>query len=147
MTPQAQLDGFIDKFTPDVAAQARRAVTLVAARLPGAWVLVYDNYNALAIGFGANDKVSGIVCSVALYPRWVSLFLSNGPSLPDPTGLLEGEGGKVRHIKLTGDRLDDPAVWALLDAAAASVALPIDPAGEGRLIVKSISAKQRPRRP
>jgi hypothetical protein len=147
MTAQDQLDGFIDKFAPDVAAQARRAMAAVKARLPGATCLVYDNYNALAIGFGANDKVSGIVCSVALYPRWVSLFLSNGPSLPDPTGLLEGGGGTVRHIKLTGDRLDDPAVWDLLAAAADSVTLPIDPAGEERLIIKSISAKQRPRRP
>ncbi len=128
MTPQAELDGFIDRFTPEVAAQARRALAAVGERLPGATILVYDNYNALAIGFGANDKVSGIVCSVALYPRWVSLFLSNGPSLPDPEGLLEGEGGVVRHIKLTGDRLHDPA-------------------GEERLIIKSISAKQRPRRP
>jgi hypothetical protein len=146
MTEQEQLDGFIDKFTPEVAAQARRALAEVKVRLPGAWVLVYDNYNALAIGFGANDKVKSIVCSIALYPRWVSLFLTNGPSLPDPHGLLEGEGGTVRHIKLIGDRLDDPAVWALLDAAAASIALPIDPNGEGRLIIKSISAKQRPRR-
>jgi hypothetical protein len=147
MNAQDQLDSFIDRFTPEVAAQARRALAMVATRLPGATMLAYDNYNALAIAFGSNDTLSGVVCSVALYPRWVSLFLSNGPSLPDPAGLLEGEGGTVRHIKLIGDRIDDPAVWALLDAAAVSVKLPIDPAGEGRLIIKSISAKQRPRRP
>ena len=147
MTPQRQLDSFIDRFTPEVAAQARRALSLIAARLPGATMLVYDNYNALAIAFGANGKRGGIVCSVALYPRWVSLFLSNGPILPDPQGLLEGTGGTVWHIKLIGDRLDDPAVWALLDAAAASAATPIDPAGTGALIIKSVSANQRPRRP
>lgn len=147
MTPQEQLDGFIDKFTPDIAATIRRAISMVSARLPGATIMVYDNYNALAIGFGARDKVRSIICSVAGYPRWVSLFLSNGPTLPDPDGLLEGEGGAVRHVKLIGDRMDSPAVAALIDAAAASVALPIDPAGEGRLIIKSISAKQRARRP
>ncbi|THD37382.1 MAG: hypothetical protein E7773_05000 [Sphingomonas sp.] len=147
MTPQEQLDGFIDKFTPEVAARAREAIAAVKARLPGATMLVYDNYNALAIGFGATDKVSGIVCSIALYPRWVSLFLTNGPSLSDPAGLLEGGGSVVRHVKLIGNRLDDPAVWALLDAAHAIVAVPIDPAGGGGLIIKSISAKQRSRRP
>ena len=147
MSPQQQLDGFIDKFTPDIAAAIRRAVAMVSARLPGATILVYDNYNALAIGFGATDKVRSIVCSVAGYPRWVSLFLTNGPTLPDPEGLLEGEGGSVRHVKLIGDRMDSPAVAALIDAAAASVAQPIDPASEGRLIIKSISAKQRARRP
>ena len=147
MTAQDQLDGFIDKFAPDVAAQTRRALAAVSARLPGATIMVYDNYNALAIGFGSTDKVKSIVCSVAVYPRWVSLFLSNGPHLPDPNGLLEGQGGTVRHVKLIGDRLADQALWALLDAAAASVAQPIDPARDGRLIIKSISAKQRPRRP
>ena len=147
MTPQEQLDGFIDKFTPDVAATIRRALAMVSARLPGATVLVYDNYNALAIAFGAGEKRQSIICSVAGYPRWVSLFLSNGPTLPDPDGLLEGEGNTVRHVKLIGDRMGSPAVAALIDAAAASVAIPIDPAGEGRMIIKSISAKQRARRP
>ena len=147
MTPQEQLDGFIDKFAPDVAATIRRALAMVSARLPGATVLVYDNYNALAIAFGAGEKRQSIICSVAGYPRWVSLFLSNGPTLPDPDGLLEGEGNTVRHVKLIGDRMDSPAVAALIDAAAASVAIPIDPAGEGRMVIKSISAKQRARRP
>ena len=147
MTPQEQLDGFIDKFTPDIAATIRRALAMVSARLPGATILVYDNYNALAIGFGASDKMRSIVCSVAGYPRWVSLFLANGPTLPDPDGLLEGEGNTVRHVKLTGDRIESPAVAALIDAAASRVAVPIDPAGQGRLIIKSVSAKQRPRRP
>jgi len=147
VTPQEQLDTFIDKFTPDIAATIRRAVAMVSARLPGATILVYDNYNALAIAFGAGEKRQSIICSVAGYPRWVSLFLSNGPTLPDPEGLLEGEGSTVRHLKLIGERMGSPAVAALIDAAAASVATPIDRAGEGRLVIKSISAKQRARRP
>lgn len=147
MTPQEQLDGFIDKFTPDIAMTIRRAVAMVSARLPGATILVYDNYNALAIAFGASEKRQSIICSVAGYPRWVSLFLSNGPTLPDPEALLEGEGNTLRHVKLIGDRMNSPAVAALIDAALASVATPIDPAGEGRLVIKSVSAKQRARRP
>jgi hypothetical protein len=147
VTPQEQLDGFIDKFAPEIAATIRRAVAMVSARLPGATILVYDNYNALAIGFGASDKVRSIICSVVGYPRWVSLFLSNGPTLPDPEGLLEGRGNTVRHVKLIGDRIDNPAVAALIDAAAASLEQPIDPTGQARLVIKSVSAKQRARRP
>lgn len=146
MTPEEQLDMFIDRFSPEVAANARAALAMVAARLPGAVRLVYDNYNALAIGFGPNEKARAIVCSIALYPRWVSLFLTNGPSLPDPEGLLQGEGSVVRHVKLTPELIGSDAVAALIDAAAASVALPIDPAGEERLVIRAISAKQRPRR-
>ena len=146
MTPEQQLDMFIDRFSPEVAANARAALAMVAARLPGAVRLVYDNYNALAIGFGPNEHASAIVCSIALYPRWASLFLTNGPSLPDPEGLLQGEGSVVRHVKLTPELIGSDAVAALIDAAAASVTLPIDPAGEGRLVIRAISAKQRPRR-
>ena len=147
MDPQAELDTMIDRFTPEVAADARAALAMVTARLPGATILVYDNYNALAIAFGANAKLSGVVCSVALYPRWVSLFLSNGPELPDPHRLLAGEGATMRHIKLTPRLIADARVHALLDAAAASVGVPIDPAVKERLVIKSVSAKQRPRRP
>ncbi|WP_321471809.1 DUF1801 domain-containing protein [uncultured Paludibaculum sp.] len=33
--------------------------------------------------------------------RHVTLGFWHGPSLPDPAGLLEGEGGSVRHVKLS----------------------------------------------
>jgi len=146
MTPEEQLDMFIDRFSPEVAANARAALAMVAARLPGAVRLVYDNYNALAIGFGPNEKARAIVCSIALYPRWASLFLTNGTRLPDPLGLLEGEGSTVRHVKLTPALIGSAGVIALIDAAAASVKLPIDPAGEERTVIRAISARQRPRR-
>ncbi|MFA6031766.1 MAG: hypothetical protein WC889_02565 [Myxococcota bacterium] len=69
MTLHQQLDGFIDKFSSEIAAPIRRAVAMVSARLHGTTLLVYDNYNALAIGLGATDKVRSIVGSVAGYPR------------------------------------------------------------------------------
>jgi hypothetical protein len=52
VTPRAQLDQFIDKYSPEVAKHARAAFAALRRRLPAAHVLVYENYNALAIGFG-----------------------------------------------------------------------------------------------
>lgn len=147
MDAAAQLDGFLDKFSPDVAAEARTALAHMTARLPGATRLVYDNYNALAIGFGATDKAGGIILSIAVYPRWVSLFLMRGAELPDPHGLLQGSGGTIRHIRLAGPAtLADPRVDALITAGVMGAAPPIDPDGPAPLIIKSVSAKQRPRR-
>ena len=40
MTSEEQLDMFIDRFSPEVAANARAALAMVAARLPGAVRLV-----------------------------------------------------------------------------------------------------------
>jgi hypothetical protein len=148
LSAEAQLDSFLAKFTPQLEAQARAALGRMRARLPGAVQLVYDNYNALAIAFGANEKLSGVVFSIALYPRWVSLFFSRGVELPDPLGLLQGEGKGIRHIVLKDIAMfDDPVVEALIAEALARATPPIDSTRPGRLIVKSVSAKQRPRRP
>jgi hypothetical protein len=144
---QAKLDGFLAKFEPEVAARAHALVGKMRARIPGAQVLVYDNYNALAIGFGPSDKAGQAVLSLAVFPRWVTLCFLNGKGLPDPAGLLKGEGSRVRHVRLDPpERLDMPEVQALISEALARAEPPFDPAAEPRLIIKSISAKQRPRR-
>ena len=148
MTPRRQLDSFVDKYTPRVASLARAAFAWMRKRFPGATVLVYDNYNALAIGFGSSEKASEAVFSIALYPRWVSLFFLRGAALPDPRRRLIGSGKQVRHIVL--DRievLEEPAVLALIEAAAARSALPSVAAASGKIVIKSISPRQRPRRP
>jgi hypothetical protein len=147
-TPAQQLGRFLAKFEPRVAAYARAALTRLRKRLPGATEIVYDNYNALAIGFGPSDKASEAIFSIAVYPRWVSLFFLQGAKLPDPHGLLKGTGTKVRHIVLTEPTvLEEPRVKSLISAAMLSAKRPIDPSQRRRLIIKSVSAKQRPRRP
>jgi hypothetical protein len=145
---QAQLDSFIDKYTPEVGALTRGLLDKMKARIPGAAILVYDNYNALAIGFGPNDKAGQAILSLAVMPRWVTLCFLWGVLLPDPHRLLNGSGSRVRHVRLhTSDAFDDPRVQELITAALDRSEPPIDPAAELRLIIKSVSAKQRPRRP
>src|SRR5580698_2087450 len=100
-SPQAQLDDFLDKFTPPIADDARVALRRMRARLPGAIELVYDNYNALAIGFGPSERTSEAIFSIALFPRWVSLFFLQAKGLPDPDKLLRGNGSVARHIVLS----------------------------------------------
>jgi hypothetical protein len=144
----AQLDGFIDKYTPDMAALTRALYARMKARVPGAAILVYDNYNALAIGFAAGERVKDVVLSLAVYPRWISLFFMQGRWLEDPHGLLKGSGNQVRHVPAISEAsFDDPRLDALIEEALDKADRPIDPAGEQVLIIKSTSAKQRPRRP
>ena len=148
MTAEAELNGFIDRYSPEVARDGRRALAFLTARLPTAIRLVYDNYNALVIGFGATTKVSDICLSIAFYPRYVTLFFLKGVELPDPFGLLEGKGSSVRGIKLRPiSKIQSAEVGALIEAALAQLSTPLPSTGEGPLIIKSISARQRPRRP
>ncbi len=146
-SPEAQLDGFIDRYAPEIGATARAALARMRARLPGAIELVYDNYNALAIGFSPTERASDVIFSIALYPRWVSLFFLRGAELSDPQKLLQGSGKVARHIVLEDAAvLDKPAVRALMAQALKRSAKPIDRKAQGRIVIKSISAKQRPRR-
>jgi hypothetical protein len=84
----------------------------------------------------------------ASFPRWVSLFFFQGTKLEDPEKLLEGGGKRVRHIVLEdAATLDRPAVKALMKQALERAPKPLDDKARSRVIIKSISAKQRPRRP
>ena len=147
-SPENQLAGFIGKYTPEIGAVARAVLDKMRARLPGAIELVYDNYNALAIAFSPTERVADVILSITLYPKWVSLFFMRGAHLPDPQKLLKGSGKTVRHIVLADAAdLDTPALRALIAHALDRAAKPLDATSPGRVIIKSISAKQRPRRP
>jgi hypothetical protein len=147
-SPEQQLARMIAKFTPAVADLAHQVLETMRARLPGATELVYDNDNALAIGFGPSERTSDAIFSIALYPRWVSLFFLQGAKLSDPKGLLRGEGRVVRHLVLEDPaNLALPGVRALITAAIKAARQPIDSAAEDRIVIKSISKRQRPRRP
>ena len=146
-SPAKQVAGFIAKFDPAIAKLTRGTRSRVRKRLPTAVELVYDNYNALAIGFGPTEKTTDAIVSVAAYARGVTLYFTYGASLPDPDGLLEGGGNQGRFIRITDARqIDDPKVAALIATAVRHARAPFAKAGKGYTVVKSISAKQRPRR-
>jgi hypothetical protein len=150
MTPRTQLDGFMKKFAPEIAALAKAALVKMRKRLPSANQLVYDNYNALVIGFGPTERASDAIFSIAVYPRRVNLCLLQGgrSRLKDPNKLLRGSGSTNRFIPLQGaGDLDRPEIEDLMAQALASASVPLNPEGTGRLLIKSVSDKQRPRRP
>ena len=146
-TPERELAGFIAKFAPDMASLIRALRRKMRQRLPQALELVYDNYNFFVIGYGPTDKASAAIFSLAAYSKGVNLCFLQGAALPDPKGLLRGSGSTVRNIKLDGpSTLDQPDVRTLMSVAVARAKVPIEPGGRHRLIIKSVSAKQRPRR-
>jgi hypothetical protein len=145
---EAQLAGFMAKYNPEIAALASAARKKMQKRLPGAFELVYDNYNALVIGYGPTDRASDAIFSIVLYPRWVTLFFLNGKGLPDPEKLLKGGGVQVRRVVLEdAAMLDSPAIQSLIKAALERSSKQLNAKARSQLMIKSISARQRPRRP
>jgi hypothetical protein len=139
-SPSAQLASFIARFPPPLATLTKAVLKKMRSRLPGAVELVYDKANALAIGFGPDERASNIIHSIAVYSKWINLYFFEGDRLPDPQGLLQGSGTMVRHIRITSVAdLDRPAVKALMAAALRLADPPLDPKAKRRMLIKQTS--------
>ena len=146
-SPAKQVASFIAKFDPPIAKLTRAARSVLRQRFPTAIELVYDNYNALAIGYSSTERTSDVLFSLAVYARGVNLYFMYGRSLPDPDKLLQGSGNQGAFVRLDAvSVLDEPGVKALIDAAVKRAEPPLPARSRGHTIVKSVSAKQRPRR-
>ena len=148
MTTESDVAGFVAKFAPEMQEQITACRRGMRRRFPDAVELVYDNYNFLVFGFGPTPRPSEAVFSMAAGARGIRLFfLQRALELPDPHHLLGGSGTKVRNLPLPDAReLERAEVTALMEAACALASIPMTAAQGPAVVVRSISAKQRPRR-
>ena len=148
MTAKQRLIAFIARYMPEVQRVARQSLARMRRYFPGAIELVYDNYNALVIGFGPSEHASEAICSIVLYPRYVTLFFLAGATLPDPHEVLKGSGKIVRRIDIhDAAELDQPAIRTLIQVAIKQSGTRFKAGSRGRTVIRAIVAKQRPRRP
>lgn len=145
-TPAAQIAGFLAKFDPPMAKLIRACRAALRKRFPTAIELVYDNYNFFVLGFCTTEHASDCIVSLAANSKGMILSFYWGATLPDPHGILQGSGNQNRFIRLeSAATLAKPEVKELIDAATrqAKTALPKT---KGYTVIRSISAKQRPRK-
>ncbi|HEY2711171.1 MAG TPA: hypothetical protein VGI60_01555 [Chthoniobacterales bacterium] len=144
---EEQLRSFIEKFEPNHRATIRAARKALRKRFPTANELAYDNYNFFVIGFGPSERPSDCFVSIAAAANGVGLCFIHGARLPDPGKILSGSGKQTRFVRLpSADLLELPEVEALLKVAAEQARMPLPRRGRGKLIIRSVSAKQRSRR-
>jgi Domain of unknown function (DU1801) len=143
----AQLAGFIAKFEPKHQKIIRAVRQKLQKRMPTANELVYDNYNFFVIGYCSTERPSDCIVSIAAGANGVGLSFYYGSKLPDPHGVLLGSGSQNRFVRIESPAtLDRAEIKELIDAAVAQGKAPLPSQGRGKLIIRSISAKQRPRR-
>ena len=147
MNAETQLKAFIGKFDANDQRLIRAVRRAVRRRFAGAWELVYDNYNFFVIGYSPTERPSDAIVSITASAGSVGLCFIRGAALPDPGKLLLGSGRQTRFIRLdSAGVLARPEIDALLASAVARAPAPLPPPGRGRLVIRSVSAKQRPRR-
>ena len=146
-TAEARLRSFIAKFDPDRQRLIRAVRRQLRASFPGANELVYDNYNFFVIGYSPTERPSDTIVSIAAGSGGVNLYFMHGARLPDPEAILLGSGKQGRFVRLSSaSALKHAAVQGLLSAAVARSKQPVQAGPRGKLVIRSVSAKQRARR-
>jgi len=144
---ERQLRAFIAKFDSKDQRRIRAVRRAVRKALPTANELVWDNYNFFVIGYSPTERPSDAIVSIAARANAVGLCFIGGAGLPDPANLLLGSGNQTRFIRLESAAvLRRPAVKALVAAAISRAETPLRAVGRGKLIIRSVSKKQRARR-
>ncbi len=144
---EKQLQSFIAKFDPKHQVLIRAVRRALQKRLPSANELVWDNYNFFVIGYSATERPSDSIVTIAAAANGVGLAFYRGATLPDPHKILLGSGSQNRFIRLESAKtLGRPEVKALITAAFDRAKTPFAASGKGKVIIRSISAKQKPRR-
>ena len=111
--------------------------------------LIYDNYNALGLGWSLTNRLLHTFCSIAVYENYLHFGFYWGSQISDPDKILLGKGNQYRYIKIE-NKADFPAAYItmLLKEAYAISLAKMDNQSQvmkGRTITKSISpVKKRP---
>jgi hypothetical protein len=140
---------FLIPFPAEVQETALWLREFVWDFLPESNELIYDNYNALVIGFGTSDKASDGYCSIAVYARYVNFGLLRGSEISDPKKILNKKNSLYRKMAVKGKE-EFPKTYMkklLKEAYKNSLSrLKGKQSLKGKIITKSISpVKKRPR--
>jgi hypothetical protein len=144
---------FLKPFNKDITDRVLWLRDFIWDLYPQTNELIYDNYNALAVGWSPTDRVGHTFCSIAVgrTSNNVHFGFYWGNEITDPDKMLLGEGNQYRYI-LVPDKNRFPKLYIkklVKEAYANSLAKVKDKKQlmKGQTIVKSISAKKREKKP
>jgi len=139
---ELQLAGLIAKLEPKNQKLIMTMRRVLRKRFPTVNELVYDYTKSLVISYSPNERGSDGIVAISADADGVRLIFVHGVSLPDPHGILLGDGRQTRYIRIEANKvLLRPEVESLLTAAVSKATTPLARSGHGEIIIKS--PKQR----
>jgi hypothetical protein len=116
---EADVERLLAEHSPELQAIERALRGTIRRAYPEAIEQV-DFGNKL-IAFGRSMKMRGLLFAIIAHKSHVNLQLADGLELPDPAGLVEGTGKRIRHVKIRSvAEASSPAVLALIQAQLAA---------------------------
>lgn len=113
------IDALLSDHTIAVRETAERLRDLLRRTVPDARESIDLPDHLLAYGW--SDRMRDLVFAIAPHAAHVNLQLADGAQLPDPTGIVEGTGKRIRHVKFRSVAdVQRPAVRALIEAQIAA---------------------------
>lgn len=110
------IEAFFSGYSANVQAISRALRAMVLRAMPGVREVLVARQNH--IGYGVSDSMGDRICYLCPMKDYVRLGFMFGGTLPDPEHLLEGEGKRLRHVKVrSAEAAQDPAVERLVAAA------------------------------
>lgn len=117
MTRFGSFDELLAITEEDLRPLATALRTLIRELDPHTVEVVRLGDRAATYGVGPK-KMSEGYAYILPYASWVNLGFYCGTDLPDPAGLLEGTGARMRHVKIRQmDQIGDPSIRRLIEAA------------------------------
>ena len=143
--PLPQLLSFLDAYDPHIADLALGLREIILEEVPEASESIYQVYT-VAIWFGFSGKMKDMFCYIATNAGHINLGFPRGSTLPDPNGVLEGEGKAMRHIKFRSiAELERNYVRRYIRASIEQLGGEASAGGTGKSVVRS-SVKSGARR-
>ena len=144
-----ELQSFLKSFSKPRAETFLQLRDFAWSLCPTASEIIYDNYNALAIGWSLTSKLSHVVCSIALMRGKENIHFGVwfGKMIKDPDGILLGKGNKYRYVQVSDlKNLPKAAIRKMVEQSHSLVLSKIGPKDEvikGKSILRSVSEKKR----
>ena len=115
----SEFETLLEPHSPVVAETARALRGLLTAAFPEAVESVDFSNKLLAVGLSM--KTRDLVFAIIPHSVHVNLQVVDGVDLPDPDGMIEGTGKRIRHVKVRSvEAVASPALRAIVDAQVAS---------------------------
>jgi len=112
---EADVDRLLSEHSAELQAIERALRAAIRSEAPD--LVEQVDFGNKLIAFGRSMKMRGLLFAIIAHQTWVNLQLADGADLPDPHGVIEGTGKRIRHVKVrSAEMAGDPRVRDVIRA-------------------------------